>query len=145
MHEILDGFLIVQLSTHVALPANTTNTLSGLTAGTYEVTITDENDCSTSIIVEVDRLVNTAELSLEQQVIVSPNPARDFISIAFTENVSFDQLQLFSADGKLQRAYINGQADFNHLDTSSFAGGVYVLVFVKDGQAIGRKKLTLVK
>ena len=126
-------------------PANTTNTLSGLTAGTYEVTVTDENDCSTSIIVEVDRLVNTAELSLEQQVIVSPNPARDFISIAFTENVSFDQLQLFSADGKLQRAYINGQTDFNHLDTSNFAGGVYVLVFVKDGQAIGRKKLTLVK
>ena len=78
-------------------------------------------------------------------MIVSPNPARDFISIAFTENVSFDQLQLFSADGKLQRAYINGQTDFNRLDTSNFAGGVYVLVFVKDGQAIGRKKLTLVK
>lgn len=76
----------------------TTDTASGLSAGTYKVTVSDSNQC------QVERSVSVAELtSLNPQVhmehLFHPNPASDRIYVQNSEN-AFEMLVIFNLAGQ---------------------------------------------
>lgn len=58
----------------------TTEDLVNLTAGTYEVTVTDSNNCSTIEVFILDLSTGISNLSTNESVVLYPNPAKDVIT-----------------------------------------------------------------
>lgn len=80
----------------------TTETIDGLEAGDYTVTVTDNNGCTQTGTVNVGELVATGEPFLSANIKIWPNPAHDQLTIelkqALPEILSMDVL---AADGRI--------------------------------------------
>jgi hypothetical protein len=116
--------------------------IDGLAAGTYSVTITDENNC------DEYRSFNLSPTAITQydelRVTAYPNPTSDYIWVqidgSFEENLL---LMLYDLNGKLVHDFSGRQAmasDLIRLDVSGLPQGIYLL-HIKGTNVNSRLKL----
>jgi len=104
---------------------------SGLSAGSYEVEITDANGCVlvlTDII--VDNIVAISQIQLDNSITVFPNPTSGIVQIKFDlqEPVS-SVLKIYDFTGRLigSREESNISSQSIPIDLSHYSDGVYTL------------------
>lgn len=99
------------------------DTARNLSAGTYTVTITDDNDCETTADVEIDDLVGIPEVL---QPSLYPNPTSN---VVFIQNVrsTFNLVEVLDMNGRvLQTESLSS----NHLlDMGQFSNGTFIIQF----------------
>ncbi|MFK8103559.1 MAG: ELWxxDGT repeat protein [Saprospiraceae bacterium] len=124
-------------------PAQTTQSITDLVAGDYEVDVTDANGCLKSILITVDMKVAVSEITGLAQFDVLPNPTvgNTTVQLTFEDTQAFD-LQLFDVMGRalLYRTIPAARTHTFDLDLSSFANGVYYLR-LKVGNQTSYKKI----
>ena len=113
-------------------PGNfTTPVVTGLSAGTYTVCITDSNlcvKCDTVVVVEPGTSI--MEIKNNSPLYVYPNPAGDFAVFAFVTNeYQSVSVKIFDLTGKLLKTVVEGNLDSGeHLfrvETTELVPGVY--------------------
>ncbi|WP_051568513.1 T9SS type A sorting domain-containing protein [Crocinitomix catalasitica] len=149
VHEVTGGDGEINLSVLGGAPAYTydwnidgtgdfddAEDLTGLTGGTYVVTVKDQNECTSTSSIVINKfasVVNNDELTLS----VYPNPTSDELTIETEGNFSY---QIIGMDGA---AIINGAGnDMERISLNEIANGVY---FVKVNAANKQNILKIVK
>ncbi len=113
--------------------------------GTYKVRATDPNGCTkvsqTGIAVTVPCKIDVSgkeELITEEQIIVSPNPASEYISVYPNSQSDFNtaEIKIYDLTGRLVLSKVaaevtseNGQV----IDIRALAEGPYIVRFIKEG------------
>jgi hypothetical protein len=80
----------------------TTNSITGLSAGVYSVTVTDANGCSTLDSAAI--LVNTAglvELDKNAAIQIVPNPSKGNVTILLNNDVKVSSIEIYNGVGNL--------------------------------------------
>ena len=75
----------------------------------------------------IDCYDNVTENVSENNVIVYPNPTRDFISIVFAENAICHSVEIYSLDGRLIMTFHGVYQQDSTIDISSLTTGIYLL------------------
>lgn len=102
-----------------------TDSISGLTPGTYSVTVTDANGCTTSSSVVVSAFVGVDELA-DYGIVVYPNPVVDYLAVeAKKGNVT--GITLVDASGRMISELSKAGNTFT-VDVRQLAKGMYRLV-----------------
>ncbi|MGE0638552.1 MAG: T9SS type A sorting domain-containing protein [Bacteroidia bacterium] len=118
---------------------NSTNTITGLAAGNYNVQVTDGNGCVVSESILVSTNTGLEEQSIEALVSVYPNPAKDMITVELPAGKTADMCDLFNVIGsRIESFTVAGKQKFT-VDLKTFAKGVYFLRMNVDGQLITKK------
>lgn len=115
--------------TYLWSTGDTTNTITGLSAGEYSVVVTDANGCEQvfHFTVELQTSVSDAK---EQRVRIMPNPAHDIIYIEKTEGPGLAGIVILDLQGKAR--YSKALAgDRESVDLRHLPSGFYI-VQVKD-------------
>lgn len=117
--------------------AATTQNISGLSAGTYTVTVTDKYCGTATLTVIVDIATNTNEIgtSSTSAIIVYPNPATDKIVI---ENADCAAIEITNIQDKRIETLVSTE-NKAILDISSLAKGMY-FIKVKTEKGFAIKK-----
>ena len=100
-------------------------------AGTFEVTMTDNNGCEASdiIIIESDPCAGIIEQGMS--IILYPNPFNENVQITSTESIDA-QLEVYGSDGRIvYAARMNGQ--HATLSLANLARGNYMVKIVHNG------------
>jgi lysyl endopeptidase len=118
---------------------SSTNTITGLAAGNYNVQVTDGNGCVVSESILVSTNTGVEEQSIEALVSVYPNPAKDMITVELPAGKNADVFELFNVIGsRIDTFSVAGKQKFS-VDLKTFAKGVYFLRMNVDGQLITKK------
>ncbi|GLR19026.1 T9SS type A sorting domain-containing protein [Portibacter lacus] len=113
---------------------DTTESLVGIANGTYDLTITDANNCEATATVEVDHQMSSSTTSLKlENWSVFPNPTSGMITVRF-ENGSFDSASKWRVIDALGKVVSEGQLQKNasRLDIN-LSGNVPGLYYVNLG------------
>jgi len=100
--------------------------LSGLFAGVYEVTITDDNDCVIMLEVTVGSQLNVIEQTKDKTLIVFPNPNKGRFTLKTALSDKSATYTVWSPEGKIVLKG-NISSDETAIDISESPSGVYVL------------------
>ena len=120
----------------------TTEDLTNLISGVYELKITDERGCQfAGVTVEVSNVSGTQEPAWMQDVQIRPNPANDVLQVRFSAAIPSDiQLRLTDATGRvLLEQNLANQAQAQ-LQTAQLPEGVYFLN-IRSGNEAGIRKV----
>jgi hypothetical protein len=124
---------------------DTTSTVSGLTGAptdTLTVLITDANNCTDTAVAIVDCSTGTGNISSHNKIIIIPNPAHDYFTIAFSGQLPVDngQVKIFDMTGRL----VHEQQIHSQLSTVNcqLSSGVY-FVKVYNGEKVYAQKLVI--
>jgi hypothetical protein len=110
---------------------STGNPISVSVAGTYTVTITDNNGCTSSdvIVIESDPCAGIIEQGMS--IVLYPNPFNENVQISSTESIDA-QLEVYGSDGRIvYTSRMNGQ--HATLSLTSLARGNYMVKIVHNG------------
>jgi hypothetical protein len=105
----------------------TTAAISGLTAGLYMVTVTDANGCGVTTEVQIESQVGLSTLNLETALSIYPNPSATTITVSNSASTVFDQVGVYTSEGRLLFEFALGGNESRILDISSWSPGRYVL------------------
>lgn len=116
------------LNTHVAGSHQwSTGSLSSQTvvtqAGSYSVTVTNDEGCTSSHTISVEECLSVDERGQTQPIHVYPNPAEDVLSV---EGASGQQVMLFNAQGQLAGMW-RLAGEVGQIPLINLPSGVYVL------------------
>ena len=116
---------------------STEQAITGLLAGTYTVTVTDQNGCEAVAEVVVDLMVGTGEVAGEAMLIY-PNPAVDWVQITCSEPVDGNWVTLSDASGRVLRSVALARgSEAVMLDLRGLPAGAYwVMVRNRAGQEL---------
>ena len=116
----------------------TTDTINGLAAGIYSVTVTGANGCSASFYEEVLDVVGVQE-NYHGAISVHPIPSRDLIWITVNNPISKPfEIELTEFTGKvIYKGWLKNQK--SKLDVGELATGVYYLRAISEGEMYVRK------
>jgi hypothetical protein len=124
----------------------TTATAAGLSAGTYNVVVTDAQGCTTTASVVVDLGSGIRELALAD-LRIYPNPTQKEVTISFTSVTAKDfEVAIYSTIGNIVLAdqVLASNTYYRNFDVSALAAGVYfVEISNEEGKTL--RKLTVLK
>lgn len=123
-------------------PPQSGQTATDLVAGTYFCTATDAHGCTQIGSTSVDFLVGTTDLTLENPMRLTPNPASEWVSVDW-ENPPGGLLkfQLFDSRGQLVRLFENPAN--NQLDLTGLPDGLFILQVATE--KMGRQSFRFLK
>ena len=104
----------------------TTASINGLAAGTYSVTALDANGCGDTLEVVVGSQVSLDEAGLSSLVLY-PNPSATTITVSNSASTAFDEVGIYTLEGRLLFEFALGGNESRILDISSWSPGRYVL------------------
>lgn len=116
--------------------------LSGLTAGEYCVTITDDDGCTTTECFTVDIINNVDNPILENFITISPNPTTDYLNVKMRlPSQSQVKIDFYDALGRL---ILLGENDFVkendfQFNLSKFPAGIYLIKLKVDDDILVKK------
>ncbi len=88
--------------------------------------------------------VSTNEPAPPPALLISPNPVRNRLLVAFSGPVKNAELHLFSPDGQRLKIWeIQNGSIQKELDLGGFPDGLYFIQWRQDGEALGRGKIML--
>ncbi|HIO72599.1 MAG TPA: T9SS type A sorting domain-containing protein [Flavobacteriales bacterium] len=124
-------------------PGQTTAVATGLSTGSYQITVSDANGCSAIDSASVGVGVGIAEMIEGIEVKFYPNPANEFITI----EINYDEtsvLEIIDLVGKqIVRKEMRNKII---LDVNSFKEGMYLYrISTLDGMKIHHGKMSIVK
>ncbi len=127
----------------------TTQTATGLCAGTYEVTITDASKSSVSVEVTITDPENVSvdDIINNSQITVFPNPSNAVFNVKIeSKTLNNVKIEVFNILGnKVYETNESNVTSLNHaIDLSSHSSGIY-LVRVKSAEKTTVHKIQLVK
>lgn len=113
----------------------TTQTISGLSAGDYFVNVTDENGCKTEFgpfVVETSTSIG--ELDFVTSLSVYPIPANNYLNVNISMNdVRSTQIRVIDAFGKVIATQNHTTKEINtRINVSELPSGIYYLEFGND-------------
>ncbi len=104
----------------------TTPAITGLAAGTYSVTVLDANGCGDTLEVVVGSQVSLHEAGLTS-IVLYPNPSATTITVSNSASTAFDEVGIYTLEGRLLFEFALGGNESRILDISSWSPGRYVL------------------
>ena len=104
----------------------TTPSITGLAAGTYSVTVLDANGCGDTLEVMVGSQASLDEAGLTS-IVLYPNPSATTITVSNSASTAFDQVGVYTSEGRLLFEFALGGNESRILDISSWSPGRYVL------------------
>ena len=104
----------------------TTPAITGLAAGTYSVTVLDANGCGDTLEVMVGSQASLDEAGLTS-IVLYPNPSATTITVSNSASTAFDQVGVYTSEGRLLFEFALGGNESRILDISSWSPGRYVL------------------
>ncbi len=132
----------------------TSNTLTGLGAGTYTVTVTD---CAGSTVVGDINLIRvsgrgggrktTLEVSTAPSLQLYPNPAANLVHINYnTEQTEEMTISIADLAGRTLWSQTSNEEE-GHLEIplADFSNGLYIVTIRAENELIGKKKLLIMK
>ena len=112
----------------------TNTTAQNLVAGTYTITITDNNGCTHTDDVEVLSTLFVDEIGQNIAIIVYPNPASDFITIEFSSFKPTMQAELFDLIGRKVTETLLITSNKLIVERNGLASGNYILRISDENQ-----------
>ncbi len=116
--------------------------ISGLGAGEYQLTVTDQVGCSQELTVLIELLDADEERELERRITVAPNPTsgRVFLHLDLGREVAIS-FSVFDLSGKVvlpaQRVFVSSKSI--ELDLTDAAPGVYFLRAIVDDAVVVKR------
>jgi hypothetical protein len=116
--------------------ASSDEDLNGLAGGTYTLVITDTNDCTASIEVVVDDLIDgVREMSRSWEVTAYPNPTADILWLETSDLMGVAQIRMYDGAGKLVLdQQFNANNGLIQLNVNGLSSGSYHLVVRSNDQ-----------
>jgi hypothetical protein len=124
----------------------TTEDVTGLQAGTYQVAITDAQGCKYSYSgIVVTNSVGTKEPEWLSGVQMQPNPTSGLTTIIFVEPIN-DKLEIsvIDATGRVLKSQYSQQAKAITLDCNDLSSGMYT-IRMRSNSEVGTRKLMVIK
>jgi hypothetical protein len=122
----------------------TDNTITGLVAGTYTVTVTDFNGCTSveTVVVNYTIPANIDNVKSVETLSVFPNPTNGIVNFELILNQSaVTRLDLFNISGQLLQSFEVGENDKHNfsVDLSSYPAAVYMARLIIGDEIITTK------
>ena len=106
----------------------TTPTISASMPGTYIVTATNADGCSTSDQITITIITEVDEPDLLQALTIYPNPTEGTVTIKRNNNITLEKVRLLNLTGQeLYLLHLNDSRQPVHLDLSNLPAGNYIL------------------
>lgn len=126
--------------------AATTEDITGLTKGTYTVTVTDKYCGTATLSIFVDDKLSTSindlEVTSSTSMVVFPNPAQETITINIGSSLKNASLKLINISGQIVMEQLNLTGTSFVIDISNQSSGMY-FVEINQGEFILRSKLII--
>lgn len=121
---------------------STEQDVTGLSAGTYTLIVTDANGCEATHVFTVQSVTSVLSRQLESSINLYPNPTSGFVTMAL-EDISTPEVDItvFDMNGKMaarfpHRDMATGKLTF---DLSAQASGVYLVRVVIENQVVTKR------
>jgi subtilisin-like proprotein convertase family protein len=113
--------------------------------GYYTITLSDANGCDSILFVRIDLISSTELLHLrETQVTVQPNPSSNEVLLQWTDQVFFDNLNVFRVDQRLIFSKQISAAERNlKIDISTWKSGIYIVQLESSNGIVVRKMVKI--
>jgi hypothetical protein len=107
----------------------TTDTVKNLCAGSYTITVTDQDTCKMSSIITIPALTGIVQTQSASSFKVYPVPAKNSLNVSIV-NAGFtpELITIFDMTGrKVEEEKVSGHSTLYSIDVSKLAEGTYIL------------------
>lgn len=124
----------------------TTDNIENLTAGVYNVTLTDAAGCSISTEITITSITGTNDVDYHMEFYVYPNPARDFIHIQLSAISAAEatQLVITDAQGQVLKSFADENLGTEPLLFQIAQPGIYFVLLKVDQLIVGVQRVAVV-
>lgn len=123
--------------------AGNTSTVTGLDAGNYTATVTDDNGCIATSTVTVGSNVGVNDIDLANTIRTYPNPSNGLVSIELPLDKTIIQISLSDMTGRTVKYIPVQRIQKMTLDISDLTEGVYHLNFFTETSRATKKLVHL--
>jgi len=115
--------------------ASTANTIYNGQQYTFSVACQDDNKV---VLTLTQKTLANEEFSLEKQIVLAPNPARNFIKIKNNSNILLDEALVSDASGRIIQVIKLNDND-NEINVSGYSSGMYFMRINSDEGSVVKR------